>query len=107
MVRGGPLDFSQLRAAARQPFDRGHGFYGLSMFAFPGELDAEEVFRRSPLRHGEICEVTAGEIREAGFEVKRTFRKRGHCSLIFPGEPSDQDVRTVMRLLEPCWTIEE
>jgi len=38
--------------------------------------------------------------------VKRTFRERGHCSLIFPSEPSNQDIRTVMRLLEPGYILE-
>jgi hypothetical protein len=96
------LDFDRLHHAARQPFRRGHGFYGLSMFAFPGELDAEEVARLAPIPNSEICETTAGEIWGVMFDVRRTFRKRGHFSLIFPSEPSDDDIRTAMQLLEPC-----
>lgn len=105
LLRGGPLDFDQLRRSASQPYKRKHGFYGISLYAFPGVSDAEEIFARSPLRYPEVCVVTAGEVREAGFEVKRTFEKRGHCSLIFPSEPSDEDVHTAIRLLEPCWTL--
>jgi hypothetical protein len=105
LVRGGPLDLDELHDAAEQPFRRRHGFYGLSLFAFPGESDPAEVFRRSPLRYPEICVATAEQIREAGFEVRRTFRTRGHCSLIFPDEPSDEDIRVVMQLLHPCYMI--
>lgn len=105
LVRGGPLDFDRLRSAARQPVKR-HGFYGLSAFSFPDVVDAVEVFRRSPLRYTEICVVTAREIMEAGFEVRRTFNVAGHCSIIFPSEPSDEDLRTVMELLEPSYTME-
>lgn len=105
LLRGGPLDFDQLRRSAYQPFKRGHGFYGISLYAFPGVSDAKEIFERSPLRYPEVCVVTAREVREAGFEVRRTFEKSGHCSIVFPSEPSDEDVRMVMRLLEPCWTL--
>jgi hypothetical protein len=105
LVRGGPLDSDQLDAAARQPFEGGHDFYGISMWSFPDERDPEAIFERTPLQYPIICMASAREIREAGFEVKRTFKKRGHCSLILLGEPSGEDIDTLMRLLEPCWTI--
>jgi hypothetical protein len=105
LLRGGPLDFERLHDAAREP-EMPHGFYGLSMFAYPGKTDVAEIFECSPLRYPEVHTATAAEIREAGFEVKRTFRTRGHCSLIFPGEPSDEDIRMVMRLLEPGYILE-
>ncbi len=82
-----------------------HGFYGLSFFAFPGKTDPAEIFEHTPLRYPEAHTVTAAEIREAGFEVIRTFRKRGHCSLIFPDEPSDEDIHAVIRLLGPSHAI--
>ncbi len=99
------MDFDQLRRTARLPFKRGYGFYGLSLFAFPGAYDPAEVFERSPLQYPEICVVTAREIREAGYEVRRTFDTPGHCSLIFPDEPSEEDIRAVMKLLEPSYDI--
>jgi hypothetical protein len=105
LLRGGPLSFRLLRSNAKLPFKRGHGFYGLSVFSFPGVYDPEEIFRFCPLDHPEVCVVTAREIREAGLDVRRTFRERGHCSIIFPSEPSNDDIRRVMQLLEPCFTI--
>ena len=104
LLRGGPLDFQRLHDAAREP-QVPHGFCGLSLFGFPGISDVAEAFECSPLRYPEVHAVTAAEVREAGFEVRRTFRKRGHCSLIFPGEPSDEDIDTVIRLLGPSYTI--
>jgi hypothetical protein len=105
LVRGAPLVFRRLRRDARLPFKRGKGFYGLSVFSFPGVSDPTETFRLCPLKHPEIGWVTTGEVREAGMDVKRTFRERGHCSIIFPAEPSDEDIETVMQLLEPVYTI--
>lgn len=100
LVRGGPLDCDRLRSAAKQPLKR-HHFYGLSMFSYPGKTDPEEIFECSPLQYPDIYVVTAWELREAGFEVRRTFSTPGHCSLIFPSAPSSEDIRTVMDLLEP------
>jgi hypothetical protein len=101
LVRGGPLVCKRLRSAAKVQFKRGHGFYGLSMFSFPGKSDPEEIFECSSLQYPDIYVCTAWEIREAGFEVKRTFETFGHCSLIFPSAPSVEDIRTVIELLEP------
>ena len=98
------MSFKRLRGAARTPFKR-HGFYGLSVFSYPGVTDPEKIFELCPLDHPEICVATAREVREAGLEVKRTFNERGHCSIIFPREPSNQDIRRVMGLLEPCYLI--
>jgi hypothetical protein len=105
LVRGGPLDFDRLRSAAGQPLKR-HGFYGLSVFSFPGVAEPVEIFRRSRLQYPEICVSTVRDVREVGCEVRRTFNVAGHCSIIFPGEPSDDDIRAVMELLEPSYTIE-
>lgn len=38
-------------------------------------------------------------------DVKRTFKERGHCSIIFPSKPSNEDIRRVLRLLEPGFVI--
>ncbi len=104
LLRGAPLSFKRLRGSAKLPFKR-HGFYGLSVFSFPGVTDPAEIFRLCPLDHPEICVVTAREVRDVGMDVKRTFKERGHCSIIFPSKPSNEDIRRVLRLLEPGFVI--
>lgn len=100
VVRGAPMTLDLLRSSAGRPVKR-HGFYGLSMFAFP-DADADEVARSARIPHEEICESTVGDIRAAGFEVERTFRKAGHCSLKFADEPTEEELATVLELFEPC-----
>lgn len=100
MVRGAPITLDLLRSSARRPLKR-HGFYGVSMFAFPG-CDADEVARRARIPHDEICEARAGEIEDEGFEIRRTSPNAGHFSLVFDVDPSDEDLQKVLRLFEEC-----
>lgn len=100
MVRGAPVTIPILRSNARKAWKL-KGFHGISMFAFPG-LDADGVAEEAGIPHDEICETTAGAIRERGFELRRTFDRQGHFSLIFASEPSDSDLQTVLELFAKC-----
>ncbi len=100
MVKGAPVTVDILRSNVRKTRKLA-GFYGTSMFAFPG-CDADEVARRAGIPHDEICEATAGAIRAEGFELRRTFRTRGHFSLMFDSRPSTSDLQTVLRLFARC-----
>jgi hypothetical protein len=101
LVRGGPMTLVSLRVAESRPLKEGYDFHGLSMFSFPG-CDVDEIARRvrNTLPQREICWATAGEIRAKGFGLRRTGSTPGHFSLVFDETPSDDDLRTVLRLYE-------
>jgi hypothetical protein len=96
MVRGAPISVPILRSNARKCWKL-YRFYGISMFALPGR-DADEVAGEIGIPHDEICEARAGAIRAEGFELRRTFDKRGHFSIIFDDKPSNSQLRMVVRL---------
>jgi hypothetical protein len=100
MVRGAPVTVPILRSNARKA-SKLCGFYGVSMFAFP-DGDADGVAERAGIPHDEICETTAGAIRAEGFELRRTFDRPGHFSLIFDGNPSDEELQRVLELFAEC-----
>ncbi len=99
MVKGAPVTIPILRSNIRKTHKR-HGFYGTSMFGFPG-CNADEVAKKAGIPHDEICETTAGAIEAEGFELRRTFGP-GHFSLVFADNPSDADLQTVLRLFARC-----
>lgn len=100
MVKGAPVTIPILRSNVRKT-KKHCSFYGTSMFAFPG-CSADEVAQRAGIPHDEICASTAGEIRTEGFELRRTFNRPGHFSLIFADKPSDDDLEAVLRLFARC-----
>lgn len=101
MVKGAPVTVPILRSNVRKTRKR-VGFYGTSMFGFPGCDEASEVAERAGIPHDEICWTTAGAIWAEGFELRRTFDTPGHFSLIFADNPSDEDLQKVLLLFAEC-----
>jgi hypothetical protein len=101
MVKGAPVTVPILRSNVRKTRKR-FDFYGTSMFAFPDCGEAGEVAERAGIPHDEICWSTAGAIRAEGFELRRTFDRPGHFSLVFAGNPSEADLERVLRLFAEC-----
>ncbi len=100
MVKGAPVTVRILRSNVRKTWKL-HGFHGTSMFAFPNR-DADEVAKEVGIPHDEICWAMAGAIKAKDFELRRTFDRPGHFSLVFSDEPSDADLQTVLELFAEC-----
>lgn len=97
LVRGAPMIAEALAKSARRPLQR-FGFYGLSVFTFPGSTP-QQIATRAGVPHDEICTCSARDVREEGFEVRMTDQLRpGHASLVFPQEPSPDDIEAVIRV---------
>ncbi len=83
--------------SARRPL-RKYGFYGLSVFTFPGSTP-QQIATRAGLPHDEICTCLARDVRSDGFDVRMTdWFRPGHASLVFPQEPSPDDIDAVIRV---------
>jgi hypothetical protein len=97
LVRGAPMIAEALTRSARKPLRR-FGFYGLSVFTFPGSTP-QQIATRAELPHDEICTCLARDVRDEGFDVRMTDRFRpGHASLVFPQKPSPDDIDAVIRI---------
>lgn len=100
MVKGAPVTVPILRSNVRKTWKQ-CDFYGTSMFALPGR-DAVEVACEVRIPHDEICEASAGAIRAEGFELRRTFDRRGHFSIVFADKPSASTLQRVVDLFASC-----
>lgn len=97
LVRGAPLIPELLVKSARRPL-RKFRFYGLSVFTFPGSTP-QQIATRARVPHDEICTCSARDVRREGFEVRMTDHTTpGHASLVFPQEPSPDDIDAVIRI---------
>lgn len=78
----------------------------MSVYSIPG-LDARQIAAlrvgSEGLPHGEIRESTVGRVREAGYHVTLSEKEgyaEGHCDLIVPWEPSNEDCDKLLRLFD-------
>ena len=67
------------------------GVYALSVWSLPG-MTAPDIALAVGLRHAVIRSCTVAQIRSAGYDVTDSDH-RGHCQVLFPHPPTDNDWR--------------
>ncbi|MHB8670768.1 MAG: hypothetical protein ACYDAD_09455 [Acidimicrobiales bacterium] len=92
VVRGGDLDPAVLRADAVAAHAR-FGEYGVSVFAVADEPALDELARHRLAQFDVLVLMTAGAIREAGLELRPTFR-RPHYTILIPD--LDRDIERLV-----------
>ena len=86
VVRGGAhsLGDAALDRSAGDCWEQ-HGFFGVSVFAAPGDDLAElSQVNMAIRRRKQVRTVRCGTLRSAGFEVAATFTNPGHYSIVLP-----------------------
>ncbi len=102
VVRGGKMAIQPTMMALEKE-KRLHDQYALSVYCVPG-LSSFDIACRvgtEALPHSEIRETTAQKIRGAGYEIRLSQREgypEGHCDLIVPRKPSEDDCKTLAEL---------
>jgi len=89
VIRGGLMDFDDLRRAVDLCFDR-RGIYGLSLAGEEG-WSLERTAHEASIRNTRIRVSTVGRLRELGLEVVRSGR-RPHLTLYFGHRPTEEEL---------------
>lgn len=100
VVRGGPLDPEELVADAERAFRR-FGEHAVSVLAASTDEELDALARTTLRRYERLTVTTAGAIRQAGLELRPTFR-RPHYSVMLP--ELDADVDRLMRCENEEWS---
>lgn len=97
VVRGGTMKLSDLRKTAEVCHAK-QGIWGISVRSSP---DAYAVDLAADIRHEVIRQSTAGQVREAGFEIYPSGSKPNHCTIVLDppggGKPSDEELQRLVR----------
>ena len=87
LARGGDLTVAELATDARRSYRR-FGEYGVSVLAAADQTALDELARGVLRRFEVLTLVTAGSLRDAGLELRPTFR-RPHYTIMLPDLDAD------------------
>jgi hypothetical protein len=93
VLRGGVMQPRDLEVNAYTHYDE-FSEYALSVFAVPG-ADLATTARVADRPNASIRVTTAGRIRAAGYELRRSEPPPGHADLKLPNPPTDADWETL------------